>query len=463
MAVPYHTHIFEIPTATRDEVNQRTATDKVVTPAVLGDAATASRADFATAAQGEKADHAACSTMKIISSPDINVFYSDGSGDGTSVDLSREGITIGLSQQVQNSISYGYEAYNRTQGYGALAARDKIVIQDIDARGGPDATTFLRGDGQWAVVSSHSSGSIPASRRIIAGRGLTGGGALAADCEIALSDQTLSSLAKADNAAPKTLTLAAGFGLEFSRNGQKSASVDLNENFTVSFSSQMQDYVTQAHEAHNRIQTLGSMADKNRVAMSDIAANGTPDENTYLRGDGVWAVPLPNGHDAVLPPGMVAAFVMKTPPQGWLACDGSFVSQTAYARLFAVIGTMYGSNQNNRTFRLPDLRGEFVRGWDNSRDIDKGRILGSGQEDALQNMTGQIIAQVDIIDTFDVFVEATGVFRQEVNYQTQKRPLTQEKDISGASPRVTFDASRMARTAKETRPRNIALLYCIKY
>jgi len=57
------------------------------------------------------------------------------------------------------------------------------------------------------------------------------------------------------------------------------------------------------------------------------------------------------------PPGSIQLFAASTPPGGWLACDGSAVSRTTYARLFAAIGTTWGVGDGSTTFNLPDLRG----------------------------------------------------------------------------------------------------------
>ena len=57
---------------------------------------------------------------------------------------------------------------------------------------------------------------------------------------------------------------------------------------------------------------------------------------------------------------------------GWLKANGAAVSRTAYGDLFAKIGTVFGSRDGSTTFNLPDLRGEFIRGWDNGRGVDSG-------------------------------------------------------------------------------------------
>jgi phage-related tail fiber protein len=72
----------------------------------------------------------------------------------------------------------------------------------------------------------------------------------------------------------------------------------------------------------------------------------------------------------VQPPGMVQAFAQSTAPAGWLLCNGAAVNRTTYSDLFAAIGTVYGAGDGSSSFNLPDLRGEFLRGWDASRGVD---------------------------------------------------------------------------------------------
>ncbi|MDT0499717.1 MULTISPECIES: phage tail protein [unclassified Halomonas] len=81
------------------------------------------------------------------------------------------------------------------------------------------------------------------------------------------------------------------------------------------------------------------------------------------------------------PAGMVAHFARSTAPTGWLKANGAAVSRSVYSELFAAIGTSYGEGDGFTTFNLPDLRGEFLRGWDDGRGIDGGRALGSSQTD----------------------------------------------------------------------------------
>lgn len=78
-------------------------------------------------------------------------------------------------------------------------------------------------------------------------------------------------------------------------------------------------------------------------------------------------------------PGDVFYTARSTAPAGSLKANGAAISRTAYAALFAVIGTTYGGGDGFNTFNLPDLRGEFLRGVDDGRGVDANRALGSGQ------------------------------------------------------------------------------------
>ena len=82
------------------------------------------------------------------------------------------------------------------------------------------------------------------------------------------------------------------------------------------------------------------------------------------------------------PAGTVIYTARSTAPTGYLKANGAAVSRTTYATLFSAIGTTYGGGDGSTTFNLPDLRGEFVRGLDDGRGVDTSRTLGSSQGDA---------------------------------------------------------------------------------
>jgi hypothetical protein len=82
----------------------------------------------------------------------------------------------------------------------------------------------------------------------------------------------------------------------------------------------------------------------------------------------------------LVPAGAVSAFAMNSAPTGWLECNGATVSRSTFATLFQAIGTTYGVGDGSTTFTLPDFRGEFLRGWDNGRGVDASRGIGTFQD-----------------------------------------------------------------------------------
>ena len=160
--------------------------------------------------------------------------------------------------------------------------------------------------------------------------------------------------------------------------------------------------------------------------------------------------------------GEVAFFARTTPPSGWLKANGAAVSRTTYAALFAAIGTTFGAGDGSSTFNLPDLRGEFVRGLDDGRNVDGGRRLGTNQGDAIRNITGAFdTSKGSWAQQFVDFAETSGAF----DLIKGNKQWTGDPNHGGDNlpTGFKFDASRVVPTANENRPRNIALLACIKY
>lgn len=156
-----------------------------------------------------------------------------------------------------------------------------------------------------------------------------------------------------------------------------------------------------------------------------------------------------------VPTGTVIHTAASDAPSGFIKANGALVSRTTYAALFAVIGTTYGAGDGSTTFGIPDLRGEFLRGLDDGRGVDSGRALGSSQSWAIENITGR--ANSDLV-RFNLGA-TDGAFAAESMVSRQRPSSTTTGDTYG----INFDASRVVRTANETRPRNVALLACIKF
>ena len=169
------------------------------------------------------------------------------------------------------------------------------------------------------------------------------------------------------------------------------------------------------------------------------------------------AVTQASTSNMLVPAGAVMAFAMNSAPTGWLACNGQAVDRSGpsgYPTLFAAIGTTYGVGNNSTTFNLPNLQGIFVRGSGSQTvgGVSYSRTHATTQNDALQNISGTV-GQFDA--AFGTTV-ATGAFT------TTQVTRTTGGGGSGKYLTADFDASRVARADVETRPVNIAMLYCIK-
>ena len=143
-------------------------------------------------------------------------------------------------------------------------------------------------------------------------------------------------------------------------------------------------------------------------------------------------------NQGIVPSGAIMHFAMNSAPTGWLKANGANVSRTTYAALFAAIGTTFGTGDGSTTFTLPDLRGEFTRGWDDGRGVDSGRAFGSAQSQEIQSHT----------HTTTEGNASTGVF-SGTNYAMLSNASANTRSVNATG-------------GAETRPRNIALLACIK-
>lgn len=165
-------------------------------------------------------------------------------------------------------------------------------------------------------------------------------------------------------------------------------------------------------------------------------------------------------------PGLITWHAANTPPPGELKANGALLSRTTFAALFARIGTTFGVGDGSTTFGLPDLRGEFVRGWDDGRGIDTGRVFGSLQKGSLQFIDQGVAGVSAGIGSLNVNTTTPSVTRSTMGLD----PWT-PSDFSGANicdsgtaaPIVGAVADGASVAYGVARPRNIALLACIKY
>ncbi|WP_240819774.1 phage tail protein [Pectobacterium carotovorum] len=176
-------------------------------------------------------------------------------------------------------------------------------------------------------------------------------------------------------------------------------------------------------------------ADGTAAAATKLA---TPRKINGVAFDGTTDINLPSD----FPVGAPVPYPSATPPAGWIKCNGQSFNKSAYPQL----ATAYPSGV------LPDLRGEFVRGWDDGRGVDAGRGLLSVQGDAIRNITGQF----ETVDHPDYSL--SGVF------STKRRDgaSLSGQYVGQHHTYVDFDASKVVPTANENRPRNIAFNYIVR-
>lgn len=145
--------------------------------------------------------------------------------------------------------------------------------------------------------------------------------------------------------------------------------------------------------------------------------------------------------------GQVITYAASTPPAGYLECNGAAISRTTYANLFSVIGTTFGVGNGTTTFNIPDVRGYFVRGWDNGVGRDPGRVFGTTQGDCFQGHYHSPLSG-------GTFVMGSGgsIF---TGVGVSSGAATTGNPVTGTNGIPRFES--------ETRPVNLTLLYCIKF
>jgi microcystin-dependent protein len=163
---------------------------------------------------------------------------------------------------------------------------------------------------------------------------------------------------------------------------------------------------------------------------------------------------------SAVPVGAVLAFPTGIVAPGYLELDGSVQSIATYPDLAAYLGTVYNKgNEGAGNFRLPDSRGEFLRGWDHGRGVDAGRGVGTTQAEAFAAHNHRY------------FDGTAATFDPAGNWQDGKINGAAASISTGAflSPIENGSTMQMVNAANtvnaggaETRPRNLAVMWCIK-
>jgi microcystin-dependent protein len=167
------------------------------------------------------------------------------------------------------------------------------------------------------------------------------------------------------------------------------------------------------------------------------------------------------GATLTVPPGTLIFHCANSAPSGFLKANGAALNTTTYAALFAAIGYTFGGS--GASFNVPDMRGEFPRGWDDARGVDVGRGFGTFQNLSTEQHKHATSTGFDPQPRTFSWEDASGnpVFGSGV--------VIGNTAITAAGGRFFGTPIRYAfteffsQTSGETRPRNIALLACIKF
>lgn len=188
--------------------------------------------------------------------------------------------------------------------------------------------------------------------------------------------------------------------------------------------------------------------------------------------------------EELLPIGSILIYPSENVPFGFFPCDGSELSKSAYPELYSLIKGTWGETENS--FFLPDLRGQFVRGWDDGDGVDPDsgadsiRKIGSLQEDAFQGHSHEVIScsengrhyhyvgyknySTQEANTFYTTYQHEHVCtygdpEKIGNHNTDSDGNHKHDIVIGGAVDSTF---QKVRYSTETRPKNIALMFCIK-
>lgn len=180
-----------------------------------------------------------------------------------------------------------------------------------------------------------------------------------------------------------------------------------------------------------------------------------------IKSDGSVATALANlglGEGSTLPVGVPVPWPSATPPTGWLKCNGADFSTEEYPEL----AKAYPTN------KLPDLRGEFIRGWDDGRGVDSGRSLLSGQDATFIRTALQDYYGLDIATTVKVGIAFASADKVQTSGIPDNAKASDSSDYVPASHDNSITGTQ--RTSEggfystwiSVRPRNTSFNYIVR-
>jgi len=177
------------------------------------------------------------------------------------------------------------------------------------------------------------------------------------------------------------------------------------------------------------------------------------------------------------PIGSITAYTLAISPPGWLICDGTAVSRSTYASLFAVIGTTFGIGNNSTTFNLPNYQGAFLRGTGTNGSYS-GPALNTSQAHATQTHThtassvvsdpGHVHSQTTVNDDFNntggnTYPNGSNPSFAGYDSAGSRSWSNINLNTTGVTVATTIANSTTSTNANETRPYNFGVYWIIKY
>lgn len=214
------------------------------------------------------------------------------------------------------------------------------------------------------------------------------------------------------------------------------------------------DYITADTVLETNLTALITALDTAVTAVKDLSVGTAADNLVQLDSsgrlpaiDGSLLTNLNVDTGTAVPIGAIFYVPYSTVDAGYLEANGQAVSRTTYSDLYAKIGDTYGEGDGTTTFNVPDLRGEFIRGWDNARDVDTGRVLGSFQGDEFKSHTHTATSSTN---------------RQGLTTGSAGSGVDNVSNNNFVVGTISVSTTINSTGSTETRPRNIALMPIIK-
>ncbi|WP_244183483.1 tail fiber protein [Xenorhabdus kozodoii] len=213
------------------------------------------------------------------------------------------------------------------------------------------------------------------------------------------------------------------------------------------------DLASTANNSANNANNVANSANDNANTRLAKDQNGAdiPDKKQFIQNLGIESLM----EELSFPVGVPVPWPTETPPEGWLICNGASFDTVRYPKL----ALAYPSGV------LPDLRGEFIRGWDNGRGVDAGRQLLSNQvadiaphSHRVHRMWSSSTAGAENLGTGNRIFNSVNT---NINYGADPRGLGIAIGM-GSGGYGYMDNAIANSTGTETRPRNISFNYIVR-